>query len=95
MFLDMPKFGVAPTVPLYNSLMDGAFRSGNAQEALPLYQEMTRLGLCPHKFTNSIIVRGLCDQEKMQVADIFLDRVRKADANLKQLLIMHLLMNTA
>ncbi|KAL5658177.1 hypothetical protein ACJX0J_031340, partial [Zea mays] len=26
-------------------LMDGAFRSGNAQEALALYQEMTRLGL--------------------------------------------------
>ena len=62
--------------------MDGAFRSGNAQEALSLYQEMTRLGLCPHKFTYSIIVRGLCNRWKMQVAASFLDGVRKDDANL-------------
>jgi pentatricopeptide repeat protein len=47
MFLEMPRFGVAPAVHVHNSLMDGAFRYGNAQEALTLYHEMTRLGLCP------------------------------------------------
>jgi pentatricopeptide repeat protein len=62
--------------------MDGAFRFGNAQEALSLYQEMIRLGLCPHKFTYNIIVRGFCDRGKMQVEVSFLDGVRKDDANL-------------
>jgi pentatricopeptide repeat protein len=56
-FFEMPRFGVAPTVHVHNSLMDGAFRSGNAQEALTLYQEMTRLGLCPDGFTCNIVMR--------------------------------------
>jgi pentatricopeptide repeat protein len=57
MFFEMPRFGVAPTVHVHNSSMDGAFRSGNAQEALTLYQEMTRLGLCPDGFTCNIVMR--------------------------------------
>jgi pentatricopeptide repeat protein len=59
MFLEMPRFGVAPTVHVHISLMVGAFRSGNAQEALTLYQEMTRLGLCPDGFLCSIVVRQI------------------------------------
>lgn len=61
----MKKFGIKPSVFLYNKILDALVRTNNLDLALEVYGDFKKDGLAPEHITYMILIKGLCRKGRM------------------------------
>eukprot|EP01018_Ginkgo_biloba_P038962 Gb_04675 [translate_table: standard] len=75
-FQKMKKFGIKPTVFLYNRILDALVKTEHLDLALEVYEDLKKDGLPPEHITYMILIKGLCRENKMNEVFELLSEMR-------------------
>ncbi|XP_051124285.1 pentatricopeptide repeat-containing protein At4g20740 [Andrographis paniculata] len=73
----MKKFGVKPSVFLFNRIMDALVKTDHLDLALMVYDDFKEDGLVEVNVTYMILIKGLCKAGRLDEVFFLLDRMRK------------------
>ena len=71
----MPENGLKPSVVTYNAVMRGLFKLPKGVEAMCVFDQMAKAGVCADNTTYAIIIDGLCATGQVDTAKRFWDDV--------------------